>query len=240
MSLQIACEQTKRPMYWSQAGKVLLHMFHTSTAPVLDDVLQSVFQCFNGCFFFKTTDVKLLFAVKVNGFVCKDPKLTAANDFLFPGLHRVRPPTSAVGSTVTLVNVNLLPGLNTQGISIARIDYAPYGQNPPHSHPLAAELLIVLEGSLFAGFVTSNPDNRLISKLLRKGDVFVFPVGLIHFQLNMGNTSAVAFAALTSQNPGVVTIANATFGSTPKIPAHILATAFQVDKKIVDLIQSNF
>ncbi|CAN1123108.1 Germin-like protein subfamily 1 member 11, partial [Linum perenne] len=51
------------------------------------------------------------------------------------------------------------------------------------------------------GFVTSNQDNNLIHKILQKGDVFVFPIGLIHFQRNVGHGYAVAIAALSSQNP---------------------------------------
>ncbi|KAL0291974.1 UNVERIFIED_CONTAM: putative germin-like protein 2-2 [Sesamum radiatum] len=75
---------------------------------------------------------------------------------------------------------------------MVRIDYAPWGTNPPHTHPRATEILTVLEGSLQVGFVTSNPDNSLITKTLQKGDVFVFPVGLIHFQRNVGTGNAVA------------------------------------------------
>ncbi|KAG9439529.1 hypothetical protein H6P81_019694 [Aristolochia fimbriata] len=178
--------------------------------------------------------------VRVNGFVCKDPKLAMASDFFFTGLDKARTPINPVGSNVTAVNVNQIPGLNTLAISMVRIDYAPYGQNPPHTHPRATEILTVLEGSLFVGFVTSNPENRLISKVLRKGDVFVFPIGLVHFQFNVGNTNAVAIAALSSQNPGVITVANSVFGSKPKISGDILARAFQVEKRIVDLIQSKF
>ncbi|CAI9303822.1 unnamed protein product [Lactuca saligna] len=85
------------------------------------------------------------------------------------------------------------------------------GINPPHTHPWATEILTVMEGRILVGFVTSNPENRLITKLLQKRDVFVFPQGLIHFQKNVGNSYAVAIAALSSQNPGVITIANAVF-----------------------------
>ncbi|KAG9439827.1 hypothetical protein H6P81_019992 [Aristolochia fimbriata] len=177
--------------------------------------------------------------VRVNGFVCKDPKQAMAEDFFFPGLDKMRTP-NAVGSNVTAVNVNQIAGLNTLGISMVRIDYAPYGQNPPHTHPRATEILLVLEGSLFVGFVTSNPENRLISKVLQKGDVFVFPIGLIHFQFNVGTSNAVAIASLSSQNPGVITIGDAVFGSNPKISADILAKAFQVEKNIIDIIQSKF
>ncbi|TVU43132.1 hypothetical protein EJB05_09574, partial [Eragrostis curvula] len=68
--------------------------------------------------------------------------------------------------------------------------------------------------------------------MLNKGDVFVFPQGLIHFQFNPSyDRPAVAIAALSSQNPGAITIANAVFGSKPPIADDILAKAFQVDKK---------
>ena len=101
-------------------------------------------------------------------------------------------------------------------------------------------LLTVLEGTLYVGFVTSNTENRLISKVLNKGDVFVFPIGLIHFQFNVGKTKAVAIAGLSSQNPGVITIANAVFGSDPPINPDVLTRAFQLDKSVVKYLQSRF
>nr|TKR98411.1 germin-like protein subfamily 1 member 16 [Populus alba] len=86
----------------------------------------------------------------------------------------------------------------------------------------------------------ANGDNRLITKVLNPEDVFVFPVGLIHFQLNVGKTNAVALASLSSQNPGVITIANAVFGADPPINPNVLTKAFQVDKKVVDYLQKQF
>ncbi|XP_077242830.1 putative germin-like protein 2-1 [Tasmannia lanceolata] len=183
---------------------------------------------------------KNILAVLVNGLACEDPKLAQADDFFFTGLDKPGNTSNPLGSKVTPVNVVQIPGLNTLGISMARIDFAPYGLNPPHTHPRATEILTILEGTLYVGFVTSNPDNRLITKVLQKGDVFVFPVGLIHFQRNAGYGNAVAIAALSSQNPGVITIANAVFGSNPPISDDILAKAFQVDKKVVDYLQSVF
>ncbi|PPS14083.1 hypothetical protein GOBAR_AA06498 [Gossypium barbadense] len=114
------------------------------------------------------------------------------------------------------------------------------GLNPPHTHPRATEILVVLEGTLYVGFVTSNPDNRLIAKVLNKGDVFVFPVGLVHFQFNPGKSKAVAIAALSSQDPGVITIANAVFGSDPSINPDVLSKAFKLDKSMVKSLQSKF
>ncbi|KAH7543364.1 hypothetical protein FEM48_Zijuj02G0176400 [Ziziphus jujuba var. spinosa] len=162
--------------------------------------------------------------VFVNGKFCKDPKDVNADDFFTYGF-------------------DVIPGLNTLGISLARIDFAPYGLNPPHTHPRATEILAVLEGTLEVGFVTSNqPDGskKLFTKILNKGDVFVFPVGLIHFQFNRGDCNALAFAALGSQNPGVITIANAVFGSDPRINPDVLSKAFQVDKNIIDYLQKQF
>ena len=176
----------------------------------------------------------------VNGFVCKDPKLVEAQDFFFSGLHIPGNTSNPVGSRVTPVTVAQIPGLNTLGISLARVDYEPWGINPPHTHPRATEILTVVQGTLEVGFVTSNPENRLVSKVLKMGDVFVFPVGLIHFQRNVGYGKAVAIAGLSSQNPGVITIANAVFGSKPDISADILAKAFQVDKSVVLNVQSKF
>ncbi|KAL2225877.1 UNVERIFIED_CONTAM: putative germin-like protein 2-1 [Sesamum indicum] len=104
---------------------------------------------------------------------------------------------------------------------MARLDFAPMGVIPPHFHPRANEILTVIEGSLEVGLVTSNPDNRLITKTLQKGYVFVFPVGLVHFQRNVGNGYAVAISGMSSQNPGVVTVTNAVFGVKPDISADI-------------------
>ncbi|KAL2523508.1 Germin-like protein subfamily 1 member 18 [Abeliophyllum distichum] len=179
-------------------------------------------------------------SARVNGLACKNPMSVSVDDFSFSGLHLPGNTSNPVGSRVTPVTVAQLPGLNTLGISMVRIDYAPWGISPPQTHPRATEIITVLEGSLQVGFVTSNPDNSHITKVLQKGDMFVFPVGLVHYQRNVGNVNTVAIAAFSSQNPGVITIANAVFGSKPDIANDILAKAFQVDKSIVDQLQATF
>ncbi|KAJ8770303.1 hypothetical protein K2173_013257 [Erythroxylum novogranatense] len=187
------------------------------------------------CVAIKESDVFL------NGKFCKDPKLVKAEDFFFSGLNVPRNTENNVGLNVTLLNVDQIPGLNTLGISLARIDYAPNGGlNPPHTHPRGTEILLVMEGELFVGFVSSNPDNRFISKVLKAGDVFVFPIGLIHFQVNIAETSAVAIVGLSSQNPGVITVANAVFGSNPPVKPEVLSKAFQLDENVVITLQKLF
>lgn len=169
-----------------------------------------------------------------------DAKLAQPDHFSFSGLHLAGNTSNPLGSEVSPVTVGQLPGLNTLGIALARIDYAPHGVIPPHMHPRATEILTVLEGSLFVGFVTSNPGNMLISKVLQKGDVFVFPMGLPHFQQNVGNWSAVSLSALSSQNPGIITVANVVFGSNPMISGDVLSKAFQVDKSVIGSLQWQF
>ena len=176
----------------------------------------------------------------MNGKFCKDSATVTANNFFFSGLNIFgNTATNKLGSSVNLVNVDKLPGLKTLGISLAHLDFVPYGLNPLHTHPRSTEILVIIEGTFLVGFVTSNP-NKLFTKFLNKGDVFVFPIGLIHFQFNIGQTNAIAFAGLSSQNPGLITIANAVFGSNPPITVDILAKAFQLDKNVVDYLQKQF
>ena len=182
----------------------------------------------------------LTVAVRVNGFPCKNPSSVQANDFYFGGMHIRGNTSNALGSSVTPAFVFQIPGLNTLGISLARLDFAPWGVIPPHHHPRATEILTVLEGQLEVGFVTSNPENRHISKVLNKGDVFMFPVNLILYQRNVGNTYAVAMVGLSSQNPGVILTSSAVFGAKPDISTDILAKAFQVSDDVITDLQLKF
>ncbi|KAL7101872.1 hypothetical protein ACP275_08G082000 [Erythranthe tilingii] len=161
-------------------------------------------------------------AVFVNGKICKDPETVTADDFFHSGrLNRPGNITSPFGTKVTMVFINQLPGLNTLGVATARIDFEPGGVNPPHLHPRAFEILVVLKGTLYAGFVTSNPTdkNRLFAKILKPG-------------------IAVALVGFNSQNPGVVTVSKAVFGSDPPVEPDTLAKGFQLDVDVVRYLQS--
>ncbi|KAL1225191.1 Germin-like protein subfamily 2 member 1 [Cardamine amara subsp. amara] len=156
--------------------------------------------------------------IKVNGFPCKDAASVTSLDFFSQGLAN--------------------PGLNTLGVSLSRIDYAPGGLNPPHTHPRATEVVFVLEGTLDVGFLTTA--NRLISQSLKKGDVFAFPKGLVHFQKNNGKVPASVIAAFNSQLPGTQSLGATLFGSTPPVPDNILAQAFQTSPGTVKHIKTKF
>ncbi|XP_074375489.1 putative germin-like protein 2-1 [Apium graveolens] len=178
--------------------------------------------------------------VLVNGLVCKDPNNVTEADFFFSGLNVAGNTSNLVGSVATPVTVALVPGLNTLSISLVRTDFAPRGINPPHTNPRASEIMTVIQGRLRVGFVTSNPDYRHITTVLNEGDVFVFPQGLTHYQQNIGKGKAVTLAAFNSQNPGIITIADAVFGANPNISANVLAKAFQLNRNTVLELQGRF
>jgi quercetin dioxygenase-like cupin family protein len=174
--------------------------------------------------------------IKINGFPCKAN--ISADDFFFPGLRNPGNTNNPAGSVVTAANVEKFPGVNTLGVSIARIDYAPGGQNPPHTHPRATEIIFVLEGTLEVGFITTA--NKLFTKIVNKGDVFVFPRGLVHFQQNRGHGPAAVVSAFNSQLQGTQAIAMTLFGATPPVSSDILAKAFRIDNGEVDAIKAKF
>ena len=66
-----------------------------------------------------------------------------ADDFFFTGLRNPGNTNNPAGSVVTAANVEKFPGVNTLGVSIARIDYAPGGQNPPHTRPVSKHVRAV-------------------------------------------------------------------------------------------------
>ncbi|XP_073119916.1 germin-like protein subfamily 1 member 16 [Henckelia pumila] len=180
-------------------------------------------------------------AVVVNGKFCKNPENVTVENFIYSGLNIPANTSNPLGINITTVSEDQLHGLNHQGLTIVRIDYAPNGVNLPHVHPRATELIVVMKGTLYAGFIGgSNPSdpNKLYAKILYPGDVLVFPRGLLHFQRNVGKTDALAFATFNSQNPGAFNLPDALFGVEPPIYPDVLAKAFQLDRGSIEHLQS--
>ncbi|XVF06648.1 hypothetical protein REPUB_Repub06bG0068200 [Reevesia pubescens] len=160
----------------------------------------------------------------------EDPKLATATDLFFSGLSIPKNTSNSVESVVTPINVDQIPRLNTLKKYLVRIDYAPNGGlNPHHTHPRGTEILVT--NSMLD--LLHPTQIILISKTIYPEDVFIFPIGLINFQQNVGKTKAVAFAGLSSQNPSVITIANVVFGSNPSINPNVLTRSFQLSNKVV-------
>ncbi|KAA8549894.1 hypothetical protein F0562_001578 [Nyssa sinensis] len=117
------------------------------------------------------------------------------------------------------------------------LQYAAGGVNPPHTHPRAAELLFVVEGSLEVGFVDTT--NKLFTQTLQLGDMFVFPEGLVHYQYNAdAENPATAISAFGSANAGTASIPTTLFATG--IDDNILAKAFKTDVATIQKIKAGW
>ncbi|KDP46446.1 hypothetical protein JCGZ_10286 [Jatropha curcas] len=184
--------------------------------------------------------------VFVNGKFCKDPEHVTADDFSYSGLNIARETSQQLGVRTNLLTVEQIPGLNTNalsivridfsprveeipglninGLSIARIDFPPGGANPPHSHPRAAEVMIVIEGGLYAGFITSNPCHRLFAK-----------------ENSCSCYSCIELSESRRDDLCDIIAANTVFGAVPSVNPDLLARAFHTDRNIVnDLIKQEW
>lgn len=166
-----------------------------------------------------------------SGYSCKKPSKVTADDFVYHGLSIAGNTTNIIKAAVTPAFDAQFAGVNGLGISIARLDLAVGGVIPLHTHPGASEVLVVIQGTICAGFVSS--DNVVYLETLKKGDVMVFPQGLLHFQVNGGGTNALAFVSFSSPNPGLQILDFALFKSdfpTELITATTFLDAAQVKK----------
>jgi len=163
------------------------------------------------------------------GYSCKTPSKVTENDFAYHGL-------AAAGNTSNIIKAAVTPafdaqfaGLNGLGISLARLDLAASGVIPLHTHPGASEVLVVIQGTICAGFVSSA--NTVYIKTLYKGDVMVFPQGLLHFQINSGGSNALAFVSFSSANPGLQILDFALFKSD--FPTELITATTFIDPAVV-------
>ncbi|KAG6737464.1 hypothetical protein POTOM_058986 [Populus tomentosa] len=85
--------------------------------------------------------------------------------------------------------------------------------------------------TVFTAFV--NGKFRKDPKLATANDFFS---GLNIPRNTRNRTNAVAIAALSSQNPGVITNANAVVGSNPPINPDVLTKAFRLGKNVVSTL----
>lgn len=176
--------------------------------------------------------------VWLNGFPCKPVSEVSSDDFFFDGFSKESNTDNPFGFGVTQGNVLAFPGLNTLGLSMNRVDFAPGGINAPHSHPRATESVVIIKGKVLVGFVTTS--NVYYYKVLTAGQMFIIPRGLVHFQYNVGHSNATLLTAFNSQLPGAVVVSRTLFASNPPIPVDILTKTFRVDDGVINSIKSKF
>ncbi|XP_026438554.1 germin-like protein 3-8 [Papaver somniferum] len=174
----------------------------------------------------------------MNGFPCKPESQVTSNDFFYIGLMNAASTANPEGFGVQLADVTAFPALNTQGLTVARIDLAPGGIIPLHVHPRGSEANFILKGKVYFGFTTTT--DVLYAKVMKPGVLNIIPRGLVHFAANVGPGKAVIIAVLNSQLPGFANIPTNLFASTPTTPDYILAKNFRVDEKIIAIIKAKF
>ncbi|KAF6151595.1 hypothetical protein GIB67_021781 [Kingdonia uniflora] len=166
------------------------------------------------------------------GYLCKPTSKVTVDDFVFTGLGAAGNTSNIIKAAVSPAFSAQFPGLNGLGISIARLDIAAGGVIPFHTHPSASEVLLVTQGKILAGFVSSA--NTVYLKTLKKGDVMIFPKGLLHFQLNAAGYPSIAFVSFSDPSPGLQILDFALFAND--LPSEFVeATTFLDDATVKKL-----
>lgn len=125
------------------------------------------------------------------------------------------------------------PAIMTQGITYVRVKVVPCGCTLAHSHPRATEIMTLISGGpLQVGFVDTKGEAHI--EVIYPGDVTLFPRGLLHFELNVGDQIADYISALNSEDPGTLTSASALF----KVPKRALASSLNLPWQLIDAINS--
>lgn len=147
-----------------------------------------------------------------SGFGCKKTSKVEARDFVYSGLAAPTNTSNILKAGTAVAFYNTFPGVNGLGLALARADLAPGGSIPIHTHPRGSEILIMIEGTVTSGLITS--DNKVHIVTLKKGDVMVYPHGLLHFQVNSPKSKpATFFVGFNSDNPGINFVVLNLFGN---------------------------
>lgn len=162
------------------------------------------------------------------GYACKDPSNVTVDDFVFTGFRTGGSTKNVFKNSVTFGFAKDFPGVNGLGISMARLDIGVGGVVPVHTHR-SSEVIIMIKGKIIAGFIDNN--NIAYYKTLEVGDVMIFPQSLLHFQVNIDNTPALAFVSLNSVNPGLQTLDGSLFAGN--LPSELVEKVTLLDPQQV-------
>ncbi|XP_030446394.2 germin-like protein subfamily 3 member 2 [Syzygium oleosum] len=167
---------------------------------------------------------------------CKNSSEVTTDDFIFSGMKNFAANFSEAGLAALSVNPTLFPGLNTPGMLFVRADLRVGGVNPPLFHPRATEIVYLVRGSVYSGFVDSG--NWVFARVVEAGEVMVYPRGLVHFQMNVGDKPATIFESFNSQNAGIQKIPATIFGSG--INSDLLEKAFGLSPRQIGQMRRKF
>lgn len=168
-----------------------------------------------------------------SGYPCKKAASLTEKDFVYSGLGVAGNTSNIIKAAVTPAFVAQFPAVNGLGISLGRLDIATGGVIPMHTHPGASEVLVNIQGTILAGFISSA--NKVYYKTLNKGDIMVFPQGLLHFQINSGKSPVLAFVSFSSASPGLQITDFALFAND--LPTELVTKTTFLDPAVVKALK---
>lgn len=125
------------------------------------------------------------------------------------------------------------PALTGAGISQNSFVLAACALRTPHVHPNAVGLLYAVQAeNLQVGFTTTS--GAPVVNNISTGGSAVFPIGLVHYQLNLGCSDAVYTISYSSDMPQT----QQTVPSLYALPDEALATALGISTAQVNSIKS--
>ncbi|GMH20566.1 hypothetical protein Nepgr_022407 [Nepenthes gracilis] len=181
--------------------------------------------------------------VFVNGLFCKNPIQATPNDFLFKGLNILGNTNNKQGSNVTLVKRDKLTRSQHPRHIVGPHRLCSIWTHPSPHAPTRRSRSSPCWRAPFTPAVTSNlPNgkNQLFSVVLNPETSSFSLVASFIFNSTLARPQPWPLQARACQNPGVITIANAVFGSTPPISIDVLTKAFQVDKNVIQYLEAQF
>ncbi|WCJ42782.1 germin-like protein 1 [Euphorbia peplus] len=170
------------------------------------------------------------------GFNCKKLESITVKDFVFSGPGTPTQTSSLSKYSSTEISVDQVPGLNGLGISMAISNLEVGGFLPMNTHVQSTELLFMASGFANAGFITST--NTVYSANLKAGDVMVFPRGLLHYMMNSGNSTVVAYSSYTSETIDRQLMDLALFGNG--LPTNVLEKVTFLDAAQINKLKAVF
>ncbi|KAK7032670.1 RmlC-like cupin [Favolaschia claudopus] len=147
--------------------------------------------------------------------------LAKDEQFVFNFFDPAAKATTGKGGKVILANAATFPAVVGNGAAMAIGILEPCGMNTPHTHPRATEIQYNVNGTIRTGMITEN-GARFVMTDLKPGEMTIFPQGSIHFQINEGCDPALFVAALNSEDPGALQVAQRFLGLPPDIVAATL------------------
>ncbi|XP_027122263.2 germin-like protein 1-1 [Coffea arabica] len=175
--------------------------------------------------------------IYLNGYPCKNPNNVTVDDFFYDGFITDTTAFNIDRWKAAAAHVDFFPAVNTLGVTMIQIQLLKGGVVGPHTHPRASEMLLLMEGKVIAGFITT--DNVLFYKTMTPKMLVVIPQAFVHFVYNVGEGAALLYASYNSQQPGTHYLSHALFNSTPTVPDDVLSRSFRVNDSIIELLKSS-